>query len=63
MDKDVEFFFYVAAAICFIVAAFGETLKVGRRTRAGLTPLVVLVPLGLFLWLFPLLWNTGEVAL
>jgi hypothetical protein len=62
MDKKVEFFIYVAAAICFLVAAAGEGWRLGRRTRTGLAPQLVLLPLGLFLWLFPLLWNTADAA-
>ncbi|HEX3622160.1 MAG TPA: hypothetical protein VHT97_07585 [Acidimicrobiales bacterium] len=62
MDKKVEFFFYLAATICFVLAAAGESWRYGRRGRRGLPPQVVLVPLGLALWLFPLLWNTGKVA-
>ena len=62
MNKKVEFFFYAAAVLCFVVAALGEGWKYGGRTRAGLNPRIVLVPLGLALWLFPLLWNTGNVA-
>ncbi len=62
MDKKVEFFFYVAAVVCFVLAALGEGWKYGARTRGGLSPRLVLVPLGLALWLFPLLWNTGAAA-
>lgn len=62
MDKKVEFFFYVAAVVCFLIAALGEGWKYGRRTRGGLAPQLVLLPLGLALWLFPLVWNTGHVA-
>lgn len=62
MDQEVEFFFYLAALICFVVAAAGEGWRYGRLGRRGLAPRVVLVPLGLALWLFPLMWNTGQAA-
>lgn len=62
MSKEVEFFFYLAAVICFGLAAAGEGWRYGRLGRRGLAPRVVLVPLGLALWLFPLLWNTGKLA-
>jgi hypothetical protein len=62
MDKKVEFFFYLAATICFVLAAAGEGWRYGRLGRRGLAPRVVLIPLGLALWLFPLLWNTGKIA-
>ncbi|HEX2119978.1 MAG TPA: hypothetical protein VHF91_12390 [Acidimicrobiales bacterium] len=62
MDQEVEFFFYLGAVICFVVAAAGEGWRYGRLGRRGLAPRVVLVPLGLALWLFPLMWNTGQAA-
>ncbi|MDQ3898679.1 MAG: hypothetical protein M3326_15785 [Actinomycetota bacterium] len=62
MDKKVEFFFYLGAVICFALAAAGESWRYGMRGRRGLAPRVVLVPLGLALWVFPLMWNTGKVA-
>ena len=62
MSKKTEFFFYLAALVCFVVAAAGEGWRFGRLGRRGLSPRVVLVPLGLALWLFPLLWNTYKAA-
>ena len=62
MDQEVEFFFYLAAVICFVLAAAGEGWRYGRLGRRGMAPRVVLVPLGLALWLFPLMWNTGQAA-
>jgi hypothetical protein len=62
LDKKVEFFFYLAAVICFVLAAAGEGWRFGRLGRRGLAPRVVLIPLGLALWLFPLMWNTGKLA-
>ncbi len=62
MDQEVEFFFYLGAVICFLIAAAGEGWRYGRLGRRGLAPRVVLVPLGLALWLFPLMWNTGKAA-
>jgi len=62
MSKEVEFFFYLAAVICFALAAAGEGWRYGRLGRRGIAPRVVLVPLGLALWLFPLMWNTGKLA-
>jgi hypothetical protein len=62
LDEKAQFFFYLAAVICFVVAALGEGWRGGRMTRRGLPPRVVLVPLGLALWLFPLMWNTGHHA-
>ena len=58
MDKKVEFFFYMAAVICFGLAATGEGVRLGRVGRRTIS----LVPLGLLLWLFPLMWNTGRAA-
>lgn len=62
MDQEVEFFFYLAAVVCFVLAAAGEGWRYGRLGRRGLAPRVVLVPLGLALWVFPLMWNTGQAA-
>ncbi len=62
MSAEVSFWFYVAAAVCFVLAALGEGWKYGMRSRSGLAPRLVLLPLGLFLWLFPLLWTTGKAA-
>jgi hypothetical protein len=62
IDAKGQFFFYLAAVICFVVAAAGEGWKHGSMTRRGLKPRLVLMPLGLALWLFPLMWNTGNTA-
>lgn len=55
MDLKVQFFFYLAATIVFVLAALGNGFKVAGKG-------MVLVPLGLALWLFPTLWNIGEQA-
>ena len=62
LSNKATFFFYLAAVICFVVAAAGEGWRFGRLGRRGLAPRVVLIPLGLALWLFPLMWNTGKLA-
>lgn len=62
MDNEVRFFFYLASVLCFVLAALGEGWRYGSRGRKGLAPRVVLVPLGLALWLFPTLWDTGVAA-
>ena len=55
MDIKIRFFFYLLAFIVFIFSMLGRGFKIGGR---GVTE----VPLGLALWLFPLLWDTGEAA-
>lgn len=55
MDPKIRFFFYLAAFIVFLLSLLGRGVKLGGR---GITE----VPLGLALWLFPLLWDTGEAA-
>ncbi|MGD9704148.1 MAG: hypothetical protein AB7Q42_21345 [Acidimicrobiia bacterium] len=62
MDPEISFFFYLAAVLCFVVAALGDAWKYGRRTRSGIKPLLVLMPLGLALAVFPTLWTTATVA-
>ncbi|MFN2505126.1 MAG: hypothetical protein ABR540_13030 [Acidimicrobiales bacterium] len=62
IDAKGQFFFYLAAVLCFLIAAVGAGWRFGRLGRQGLAPRLVLVPLGLALWLFPLMWNTGYAA-
>jgi hypothetical protein len=62
LDQKAVFFFYLAAVICFVLSAAGEGWKYGRLGRAGMSPRLVLLPLGLALWLFPTMWNTGHAA-
>ena len=56
MDPKIRFFFFLAAGICFLVAALGGT----RKGSAGQP--AVLIPLGLLLWLVPTIWDTWETA-
>ncbi|HEX2272796.1 MAG TPA: hypothetical protein VHG90_02870 [Acidimicrobiales bacterium] len=62
MSDKTSFFFYLAAVICFVVAAAGEGWRFGRLGRRGLAPRLVLVPLGLALFVFPTMWDTGVAA-
>lgn len=62
MDPKVQFFFYLAAVVCFVLAAFGDGWRVGAGGRPALASRISLVPLGLALFVFPVLWNTGELA-
>lgn len=62
IDLKGQFFFYLAAVLCFLIAAVGEAWRFGRLGRRGLAPQVALIPLGLALWLFPLMWNTAKEA-
>ena len=57
MDPVLAFFFYLAALVCFALAAFSPV-----GPGAGIGGRIGLVPLGLALWLFPLLWGTGVAA-
>jgi hypothetical protein len=56
MSPKLEFLCFLGAAVCFALAALGGT-KRGTATQPA-----VLVPLGLFLWLLPTLWNAWERA-
>ena len=40
----------------------GPSWKHGMRTRSGGTPTLVLVPLGLALFVFPIMWTTATAA-
>jgi hypothetical protein len=62
LDPKVTFFFYLAAVLCFALAAAGESWRFGGRTRRGLTARLALVPLGLALYVFPTMWNQGKIA-
>ena len=62
MDPKIQFFFYLASVICFVVAAAGESWRYGSRGRRGLAPRVVLVPLVLALYVFPIMWNAAVAA-
>jgi hypothetical protein len=48
---------YIAAVACFALAAF--VAPAATRFPAGALGLIAL---GLALWLFPLMWNTVQVA-
>lgn len=54
MSVEVKFFFYLAAVVCFGLAA----LPSGNKALARLS----LTPLGLALFAFPTLWDAGEAA-
>lgn len=60
MDPKVTFFFYLAAVACFVLAALG-TRAPQSITRSPLST-IGLLPLGLALFVFPILWTTGELA-
>ena len=62
MSDKTSFFFYLAAVMCFVIAAAGEGWRFGRLGRRGLAPRLVLVPLGLALFVFPTMWDTGVAA-
>ena len=56
MNPKLQFFCYLASAVCFLVAALGGT----RRGSAGQP--AVLVPLGLLLFVVPTLWTAYQHA-
>lgn len=62
MSPKTTFFFYLASVVCFVIAAAGADWKFGRLGRRGVAPRLVLVPLGLALYVFPIMWSTGKVA-
>lgn len=62
MSAETKFFFYLAAFVCFLIAASGEAWKFGRRGRRGLPPSIALLPLGLALFVFPSLWDAYKLA-
>jgi len=62
MDPEISFFFYLAAIICFVIAAIGDAWKYGGRTRRGGKSALALIPLGLALAFVPIMWDTGVAA-
>lgn len=54
MDPKIKFVFYLAAVACFVLAAL-------PARRRGLAP-AALLPIGLALFVFPTLWDTGVAA-
>jgi hypothetical protein len=62
MDPKSQFFFYLAAVICFVVAAIGDAWKFGARTRRGVAAAVALMPLGLALAFFPTMWSAAKLG-
>ena len=62
MSPKTTFFFYLASVVCFLIAAAGADWRFGRLGRRGVAPRLVLVPLGLALYVFPIMWTTGKIA-
>jgi hypothetical protein len=56
MNTKTQFFFYLAALVCFALASIGG----GSRSR--IASRLSFLPLGLGLWILPLVWNTGHAA-
>ncbi|MGQ0521918.1 MAG: hypothetical protein ACT4PX_12330 [Actinomycetota bacterium] len=54
MSLELQFLFYLAAVVCFILAALGTRV----RARAQ----VAFLPLGLAFFAVPTMWNTGALA-
>lgn len=62
MDPKVQFFFYLASLVCFVLAALVQSGRApASMARSGVTT-IGLVPLGLALFVFPTVWTAGEVA-
>ena len=62
MDPKLTFLFYLAALVCFGIAAFAPAAPGLGGPGRGLGGRVCLVPLGLGLWLFPTVWAAGSAA-
>jgi hypothetical protein len=54
MDPKLQFFCYLAAAACFLLAALGGARK-GKAAQVE-----ALLPIGLLLWLLPTLWTAWK---
>ena len=62
MNATVKFFFWLAAVICFVIAAVGADARLGRGGRPGIGARLGFVPLGLALFVFPFMWDTAVQA-
>lgn len=62
MDPEIDFFFFLAAIICLILASIGGAWKYGSRTRRGLEPAIALLPLGIALAIVPFLADAAEAG-
>jgi hypothetical protein len=68
---EITAIFYIAAVVCFVLAAVVAPAAVGRvrrstdeAPRASFLPVgsLFLIALGLALWLFPAMWQTCDAA-
>lgn len=62
MDAEIKFFFFLGSVVCLVLAAAGENWRYGGRTRRGVAPALTLLPLGVALFVFPFMWDTGVQA-
>lgn len=62
MSPKADFFFFLAAVICFLIAAAGAEWRFGRLGRRGVAPRLVLVPLGLALFTIPFMMDAWDLA-
>ncbi len=61
MDPKIKFLFYAAAVVCFVLAAVQGSGRGGVASRGAMAR-VSLVPIGLALFVFPFMWDTGAEA-
>jgi len=61
LDGKIVFVFYLAAVVCFVLAAVAESGRARGLAGRGLAA-VSLVPLGLALYVFPQMWNLGAAS-
>jgi hypothetical protein len=57
LGDEITAILYIAAFVCFLMAAFTFGLAGGWRGGS-----IGLVALGLACWIFPLMWNTVDAA-
>jgi hypothetical protein len=62
MDPEIKFFFYLAAVVCFLLAAVAAQGGMLSRTRRSMPASGSLLPLGLALFAIPFLWDVGTRA-
>lgn len=62
MDPEIDFFFYLAAVLCLVLASMGTVWKYGARSRRDLEPVVSLMPLGIALAIVPFLADAAAAG-
>jgi hypothetical protein len=62
MSAELHFFFLLGSVVCLALASVRDASGLGRRATRRLPDQLSLLPLGLALFVFPLMWDAGAAA-